>query len=57
MISPSLGLHLSKFLKNLYQVLQRLVLNWKKCYFMVNKKIVLGHVIFKKGIEIDKIKI
>ncbi|KAM1002854.1 hypothetical protein ACFX2C_003240 [Malus domestica] len=34
-----------------------LVLNWEKCHFMVNQGIVLGHIISKKGIEVDKSKI
>ncbi|KAL6334551.1 hypothetical protein AAG906_018890 [Vitis piasezkii] len=33
-----------------------LVLNWEKCHFMVQKGIVLGHIISKNGIEIDKAK-
>ena len=33
------------------------VLNWEKCHFMVNQGIVLGHIISKKGIEVDKAKI
>ena len=49
-------------LKNLSLILQRceetsLVLNWEKCHFMVRSGIVLGHVISKKGIEVDKAKI
>ena len=28
-----------------------------KCHFMVNQGIVLGHIISKKGIEVDKVKI
>ena len=49
-------------LTNLEAVLQRcieknLVLNWEKCHFMVNQGIVLGHVIYRKGIEVDKAKI
>ena len=49
-------------LTNLETVLHRcieknLVLNWEKCYFMVNQGIVLGHIISKKGIEVDKAKI
>ena len=36
---------------------KNLVLNWEKCHFMVNQGIVLGHVIFEKGIEVDKAKI
>ncbi|KAH9716155.1 hypothetical protein KPL71_021360 [Citrus sinensis] len=51
-----------KCLDNLILVLKRcidtnLVLNWEKCHFMVNQGIVLGHVISKKGIEVDKSKI
>ena len=47
---------------NLETVLHRcieknLVLNWEKCHFMVNKGIVLGHIISKKGMEVDKVKI
>ncbi|RVW63970.1 Transposon Ty3-I Gag-Pol polyprotein [Vitis vinifera] len=34
-----------------------LVLNWEKCYFMVQKGIVLGHIISKNGIEVDKAKV
>ena len=34
-----------------------LVLNWEKCHFMVNKGIVLGHIISKKGIKVDKAKV
>src|SRR3954469_15742140 len=49
-------------LHNLNKVLQRceetnLVLNWEKCHFMVNKGIVLGHKISKRGIEVKKAKI
>ena len=33
-----------------------LTLNWEKCYFMVRKGIVLGHVISKDEIEVDKAK-
>ena len=47
---------------NLETVLHRcieknLVLNWEKFHFMVNQGIVLGHIISKKGIEVDKAKI
>ena len=47
---------------NLEAILQRcieknLVLNWEKCHFMVNRGIVLGHVISSRGIEVDKAKI
>jgi hypothetical protein len=34
-----------------------LVLNWKKCHFMVQQGIVLGYAISSKGIEVDKAKI
>ena len=49
-------------LANLETVLHRcieknLVLNWEKCHFMVNQGIVLGHVISRKGIEVDKAKV
>ena len=33
-----------------------MALNWAKCHFMVGKGIVLGHVISKDGIEVDKAK-
>ena len=51
-----------KFLTNLETVPHRcieknLVLNWKKCHFMENQGIVLGHVISNKGIEVDKAKV
>ena len=35
----------------------RLVLNWKKCHFMVQEGIMLGHKISKDGIEVDKAKL
>ncbi|GJR22356.1 reverse transcriptase domain-containing protein [Tanacetum coccineum] len=34
-----------------------LYLNWEKSHFMVKEGIVLGHKIFKKGIEVDNAKI
>ncbi|GJU43661.1 reverse transcriptase domain-containing protein [Tanacetum coccineum] len=34
-----------------------LCLNWEKSHFMVKDGIVLGHKIFKKGIEVDKAKV
>ncbi|RVX08259.1 Retrovirus-related Pol polyprotein from transposon opus [Vitis vinifera] len=34
-----------------------LVLNWEKCHFMVQKGIVLGYIISKNGIEVDKAKV
>ncbi|RVW13111.1 Retrovirus-related Pol polyprotein from transposon 17.6 [Vitis vinifera] len=36
---------------------KNLVLNWEKCHFMVHQGIVLGHIISKKGIEVDKAKV
>ena len=33
---------------------KNLVLNWEKCHFMVYQGIFLGHIISKKGIEVDK---
>nr|GEV94020.1 reverse transcriptase domain-containing protein [Tanacetum cinerariifolium] len=34
-----------------------LCLNWEKSHFMVKEGIVLGHKIFKNGIEVDKAKV
>ncbi|CAM8957907.1 unnamed protein product [Rhodiola kirilowii] len=34
-----------------------LVLNWEKCHFMVQEGIVLGHLVSKRGVEVDKAKI
>ena len=49
-------------LANLTKVLKRcietnLVLNFEKCHFMVDKGLILGHIVSKKGIEVDKAKI
>ncbi|RVW88233.1 Retrovirus-related Pol polyprotein from transposon 297 [Vitis vinifera] len=49
-------------LSHLEDVLKRciekdLVLNWEKCHFMVNQGIVLGHVISKKDIKVDRAKV
>ncbi|CAN6685843.1 unnamed protein product [Malus baccata var. baccata] len=49
-------------LENLTLILKRcmetnLVLNWEKCHFMVKQGIVLGHIVSKRGIEVDKSKI
>jgi hypothetical protein len=49
-------------LENLDKVLQRyqekdLILNWEKCHFMVREGIVLGHLVSKRGTEVDKAKI
>ena len=49
-------------LENLRKVLERcqeknLVLNWEKCHFMVTQGIVLGHIVSKTRIEVDKAKV
>ena len=49
-------------LENLRKVLERcqeknLVLYWEKCHFMVTQGIVLGHIVSKDGIEVDKAKV
>jgi hypothetical protein len=49
-------------LHNLSLVLQRcketnLILSWAKGHFMVQEGIVLGHVVSKRGIEVDKAKV
>jgi len=49
-------------LNNLSKVLQRredmnLVLNWKKCHFMVQEGVVLAHIVSNKGIEVVKAKV
>ena len=36
---------------------EELGIELEKCHFMVNQGIVLGHIISKKGIEVDKVKI
>ncbi|RVX07057.1 Retrovirus-related Pol polyprotein from transposon 17.6 [Vitis vinifera] len=56
------GSAFDKCLVNLEAVLNRciekdLVLNWEKCHFMVQQGIVLGHIISKQGIEVDKAKV
>ncbi|RVW22910.1 hypothetical protein CK203_107860 [Vitis vinifera] len=53
------GSTFEKCLINLETVLNRciekdLVLNWEKYHFMVHQGIVLGHIISKQGIEVDK---
>jgi len=52
----------NKCLENLSLVLKRcietnLILNYEKCYFMVEQGIVLGHVVSSRGLEVDKAKI
>ena len=56
------GSNYDECLYHLKSVLKRceecnLVLHWKKCHFMVQQGIVLGHSISNKGIEVDKAKI
>ena len=56
------GENFEECLVNLETILHRcieknLVLNWEKCHFMVSQGIVLGHIISKKGIEVDKEKV
>jgi hypothetical protein len=51
-----------KCLENLSLILKKcietnLVLNYEKCYFMVEQGIVLGHVVSSRGLEVDKAKI
>ena len=33
------------------------MLNWEKCHFMVTQGIVLGHIVSREGIEVDKAKV
>ena len=47
--------HLTKILE--VCVKKRLVLNWEKSHFMVREGVVLGHIISRKGVEVDKVKI
>jgi hypothetical protein len=47
--------HLSSVLRRCIE--KSLTLNWEKCHFMVKKGIVLGHVISRDGIEVDKAKV
>ncbi|KAL1563897.1 hypothetical protein AAHA92_06316 [Salvia divinorum] len=50
------------YLQHLDKVLERcrtknLVLNYEKCHFMVTERIVLGHVVSEKRIQVDQAKI
>nr|GEZ34407.1 reverse transcriptase domain-containing protein [Tanacetum cinerariifolium] len=47
--------HLERMLKRCEDI--NLCLNWEKSHFMVKEGIVLGHKIFKNGIEVDKAKV
>ena len=56
------GSSIDACLDSLDRVLSRciksnLVLNFEKCHFMVEQGIVLGHIIFSRGIEVDPVKI
>ena len=56
------GDYYDKCLENLSLVLKRcietnLVLNYEKCYYMVEQGILLGHVASLQGLEVDKAKI
>ena len=49
-------------LENLRRVLEmcqenNLMLNWEKFHFMVTQGIVLGHIVSREGIEVDKAKV
>ena len=51
-----------KCLENLALMLRRcvdtnLVLNWEKCHFMVQERIILGHKVSAIGLEVDKAKL
>ena len=48
-------IHLETVLHRCFE--KNLVLNWEKCHFTVNYGIVLGHIIFERGIEVDKAKV
>nr|GFC58113.1 reverse transcriptase domain-containing protein [Tanacetum cinerariifolium] len=52
----------SSCLTNLDKILNcceemNLVLTWEKCHFMCKEGIVLGHKIYKSGIEVDRAKV
>ena len=57
-----LGSSFDDCLSNMRKVQERYrqknqTLNWEKCYFMAKKGIVLGHIISRDGIAVDKAKI
>ena len=47
--------HLTKILE--VCVKKRLVLSWEKSHFMLQERVVLGHIVSSKGLEVDKAKI
>ena len=56
------GSSFEQCLHNLGTILQRckdknLALNWEKCHFMVTEGIVLGHMIYAAGLEVDQAKV
>ncbi|CAM8944516.1 unnamed protein product [Rhodiola kirilowii] len=56
------GTSFNDCLTNLSHVLARcietgLVLNWEKCHFMVQEGIALGHLVSRRGVEVDIAKV
>ena len=47
--------NLEKMLKQCIEA--NLVLSWEKSHFMVKEEIVLGHIVSKRGIEVDRAKV
>jgi hypothetical protein len=47
--------HLKKVLRRCKE--KKLVLNWEKCHFMFQEGLFLGHVVSRRGIEVDKSKV
>ena len=47
--------HVTKILE--LCVRKRLVLRWEKSHFMVRERVVLGHIVSRKALEVDKAKI
>ena len=47
--------HLTKILE--VYIRKRLVLSWEKSHFMVREGVVLRHIVWGKGLEVDKAKI
>jgi len=56
------GPSFNECLHNLSHVLKRcketnLILSWEKSHFMVQEGIVLGHIVSKRGLEVDRAKV
>jgi len=56
------GPSFNECLHNLSRVLKRcketnLILSWEKSHFMVQEGIVLGHIVSKRGLEVDRAKV